>query len=112
METTIEKSNINQLKSEIKKLAEKQKYYKNQRKTDHIVGKREMPAYEAQWRHAYGRHDLRLLYAAYGLMRGKAFEQIEKRINTQEVHPLEKYRKSIEKIIEKYSTSNENNLPK
>lgn len=60
METVI-KINIEKMKSDIKELAEKQKYYKNQRKTEKIVGKREMPAWEATYAHQANRRKLRLM---------------------------------------------------
>lgn len=103
METTVRKS-ISQFKSDIKELAEKQTFYRNQSKTEHIVGERKMPAFEAQYAHYQNGRKLRIMYAAYGLMRGKSFEQTESRYEKVfNKHPLEDYKFEIDKLIEKYS---------
>lgn len=110
METTVKKLNISQLKSDIKKLAENQKFYRNQRKSVYIIGERKMTPSEAQFRHTVNSHELRLMYAAYGLMRGKTFNQVECHYSASEKHPLESYKLNIEKLIEKYSIIDEDNL--
>lgn len=48
------------------------------------------------------KHELRLLYAAYGLLRGKTFSQIENHY-PEENHPLNRYKSEIMSIIEDYS---------
>lgn len=100
METTV-KINISKMKEDIKTKAELQKFYKNQRKDVHIKGERKMPAKDAQYKHMCNREDLRVMYAAYGIARGKSFSQIENHY-PQENHPLEKYQKTIDRFLEKY----------
>lgn len=72
METTnYNKTAILMLKEDIKERAELQKFYKNQRKTEHIVGERKMPAWKAAVEHTYNREKLRRMYLAYAILRGK-----------------------------------------
>jgi len=97
---TIVKINISKMKEDIKAKAELQKFYKNQRKTDKIVGERKMSAKDATYKHQANREDLRIMYAAYGIARGKSFSQIER--HSEENHPLQKYQKSIDRILEGY----------
>lgn len=47
-------------------------------------------------------HELRLLYAAYGLLRGKSFSQTENHY-PEENHPLNKYKSEIMSIVDTYS---------
>jgi hypothetical protein len=89
------------MKEDIKTKAEEQKFLRNQRKTDKIVGERKMPAKDAQYKHMANREDLRIMYAAYGIARGKSFSQIENHYSETD-HPLQKYQKSIDRILEKY----------
>ena len=84
------------LKETIKKLAEQQKSYKQQRKTVHFTGTRTVPAWLATQQHQINRYDLRHLYIAYGIMRGKSIEQIEPKCKTP--YSEEK----VQKIMEKY----------
>jgi hypothetical protein len=100
METII-KINILKMKEDIKAKVELQKFYKNQRKTVKIVGERKMPASEAWYKHYTNREDLRILYAAYGIARGKSFSQIENHY-PEDNHPLQKYQKAIDRILEPY----------
>lgn len=90
------------LKNEIKKLAEVQKELKNQRKTEHLVGDRTMEPWVASFKHFTNRHTLRLMYAAYGVMKGKSYSQIENHFD-EETHPLKQYESKINSIIEKYA---------
>lgn len=48
------------------------------------------------------KHELRLLYAAYGLLRGKSFSQTENHY-PEENHPLNRYKSEIMSIVENYS---------
>jgi len=98
---TIVKFDIAKMKEDIKKMVELQKFYKNQRKTEKIVGERKMPAWEATYKHQVNREDLRMMYAAYGLTKGKKFSQIENHY-PEETHPLRNYQKTIDRIMEKY----------
>lgn len=98
---TIVKTNIAKMKADIKKMVELQKFYKNQRKTENLVGKRKMSPSEATWKHLTNREDLRIMYAAYGLARGKSFSQVENKY-PEENHPLNAYQNSIKRILDKY----------
>lgn len=100
METLV-KINIAEMKDGIKKAAEIQKFYKNQRKTVHIKGDRLMEAKEATYQHQRNREKLRIMYAAYGIARGKSFSQIEK-YHSEEDHPLKKYQYEIDKLLKQY----------
>jgi hypothetical protein len=103
METTVkttQKIDVLKLKSDIKELAEKQKFYRNQRKTEHIVGERKMSASDAANAHRENKQKLRILYAAYGIARGKSFSQIESHY-PKENHPLNNFKYEIDKLIKK-----------
>lgn len=100
METLV-KTNVVAMKDAIKKAAETQKFYKNQRKTEHIVGNRLMSASDAAYEHRNNRRKLRILYAAYGIARGKTFTQIEC-VHSEENHPLKEYQYEIDKLLKEY----------
>lgn len=99
---TITKLSINRLKTDIKILADEQKFLKNQRKTVHIIGNRKIPANEANWIHSINRHRLRLLYAAYGIIRGRIFSTIETNYSEKK-HPLSQFNYNIHKIVDSYN---------
>lgn len=65
------------LKEEIKKLAGEQAELKNQRKTVKFEGVRKYTPYEAWSKHQQNRCKLRDMNVAQGLLRGKAYEEIE-----------------------------------
>ncbi len=99
---TLEKNiDIKKMKAHIKDLAEIQKFYKNQRKTTNLVGERIMDASTASIKFIVNRLYLRLLYGAYGLVRGKRFSQTENHY-PEENHPLHEFDFEIDKIIEKF----------
>jgi hypothetical protein len=98
---TIVKFNYAKMKEDIKTKAEEQKFLKNQRKVVHIIGERKIPAKDATYKHMANREDLRIMYAAYGIARGKSFSQIENHFPEVD-HPLQKYQKSIDRLLEKY----------
>jgi hypothetical protein len=100
--TTVSKyHHIYVLKCDINKLVEEQKFLKNQRKTEKIIGDRKMPAWEATYKHQANREKLRVMYAVYGFLRGKSFSQTENRF-PEENHPLNKYQHQIDKLKEIY----------
>lgn len=102
METlTINKIAINALKSDIKKLSEEQRFLRNQRKTVNIKGERTMEPWVAAMKHRANREKLRIMFAAYGLMRGKSLEQIEP--NSSEENSLKNSLPQISKVIETYN---------
>jgi len=98
---TIVKFDYAKMKEDIKTKAEEQKFLKNQRKTVKIVGERVIPAKDATYKHQTNREDLRIMYAAYGIARGKSFSQIESQ-HGEEEHPLQRFQKSIDRLLEKY----------
>ena len=98
---TIVKFNYAKMKEDIKTKVEEQKFLKNQRKTVKIVGERVIPAKDATYKHQTNREDLRIMYAAYGIARGKKFSQIENHFPEVD-HPLQKYQKTIDRLLEKY----------
>ena len=102
METTVKNTNVSILKNDIKKLVNEQKNLRNQRKTVNLKGERTMDPSTAQYVHTENRYKLRLMYAAYGLMRGKSFSQMEKN-HPEENHPLKNFLPQISKLIETYS---------
>ena len=66
-----------ELKEKIKVASAYQKFLKNQRKTEKLVGKREMPASEAAMKHRHNRLELRAMYAAYAKLRGREIADID-----------------------------------
>lgn len=93
---------MNALKQDIKKLSEEQKFLKDQRKSIYNKTVRTMPTWEADLKHQHNRINLRIMYAAWGLMRGKTFEQIEN-MYPENDHPLWKYYEDISRVIEQYA---------
>jgi hypothetical protein len=99
---TIEKIDVAAMKADIKAMVELQKFYKNQRRTEKLVGERKLSPSDATYKHMTNREDLRVMYAAYGIARGKSFSQIENRY-PEEGHPLHTYQASIDRIMKKYT---------
>ena len=93
---------MEKLKKEIIELSEKQRFFKQQRKTVKLVGERKVEPWRATMEHSLNRTTLRLLHAAYGLMRGKTFNQIECGY-PNETHPLHQFKKQIDELILKYN---------
>jgi hypothetical protein len=102
METLVKNNvNVQTLKSDIKVLVEKQKIYRNQRKTVYIVGDRTINPSEATELHRSNGEKLRIMYAVYGLLRGKSYSQVENN-HPEEGHPLNKYQYDIDKLMKVY----------
>ena len=95
---------IKQLRQEIAALEKEQKEMKAQRKTVNIKVKRTVNPYDAAENVRNNREKLRIMYAAYGVLRGKTFEQIENSYDREnnQIHPLYGYGSSINKILNKY----------
>jgi hypothetical protein len=106
MEIIVATTDIVKMKNDIKTLAEKQKFLRNQRKTVHIVGERQLPAGEAGYMHITNKNKLRILYAAYGIARGKTFKQIESS-HSEENHPLMTFQRQIDYVLKSYELKNE-----
>lgn len=78
METLeLNKKAIKELKSEIKVKSEQQKSLKNQRKTKNLVGERIMDPWKATMDHMSNRNQLRRMYAAYAILRGRKIEDVD-----------------------------------
>lgn len=99
---TIEKINIAKMKADIKSMVEKQKFYKNQRKTENLVGERKFSPSDATYKHLCNREDLRVMYAAYGLARGKSFSDVENKY-PEENHPLNQFQGTIDRYLKNYT---------
>lgn len=99
---TIEKVNVANMKSDIKEMAEKQRFYKNQRRTTKLVGDRKLDPWKATCSHQTNREDLRVMYAAYGVARGKSFNEIENHF-PEEGHPLNNHQNTIDRILKRYT---------
>jgi prefoldin subunit 5 len=98
------KEEIRQLRQEIAALEKEQKNMKAQRKTVNLKVERTIDPFSASEAVKRNREQLRVMYAAYGVLRGKTFEQIENsydRVNNQ-IHPLYGYGSDINKILNKY----------
>ena len=65
------------MRKDIAELEKEQKSIKPQRKTVYFTGERTMSPFDAWCRVGNNKYDLRLMYAAYNLLRGKGFEITE-----------------------------------
>jgi hypothetical protein len=92
------------LREEIAALEQEQINMKAQRKTVNLKVKRTVDPYSAAMNVLSNREKLRVMYAAYGLMRGKRFNQVENRwdTNNNDNHPLYGLASQINKILNKY----------
>jgi len=92
------------LREEIAALEKKQVELKAQRKTVNLKVKRTVNPYDAAQAVDENRPKLRVMYAAYGLMRGKRFNQVENHWDNKnnEIHPLYGLALQINKILNKY----------
>lgn len=93
--------NTKKMKADIKEMVKKQKFYKNQRRTEKLVGERKLSPSDATYKHKTNREDLRIMYAGYGIARGKTFSQIENRY-PEDGHPLNYHKRTIDRILEGY----------
>ena len=98
------KNAIKSMREEIAALEKVQKNTKEQRKTVNFHGERTMPDWKATILVPQQRDQLRAMYAAYGLLRGKKFSQIENNAKPayNGKHPLTLYLSEINKFLGKY----------
>ena len=85
---------IKEVRARIAEVEKEQKTIKPQRKTVHFEGERTLSPIEAYWKVRNNKYDLRIMYAAYNLLRGKNFEITEKNakpINLEEYYKLHGY---------------------
>jgi len=103
METTERIYKVKELKEQIKVAAAYQIFLKNQRKTERLVGKREMSPSEATWKHQSNREKLATMYVAYGVMRGKDLdEQIKAHISKKDEYAAGSAEAKIENLLSAY----------
>lgn len=114
------KNAISAMRKDIAELEKKQKETKPQRKTEHFKGERTMPAWVATDQARINKEQLRIYYAAYGLLRGKNFNITERNAKPIELdkyyeqtgrwlnydlagkHPLFAYLSEINRILNNY----------
>ena len=98
------KNAIKSMREKIAALEKVQKNTKEQRKTVNFHGERTMPTWKATMLVPEQREQLRIMYAAYGLLRGKKFSQIENNSKPLDdgKHPLTLYLPEINEFLEKY----------
>ena len=72
------KNAISAMRKDIAELEKQQKNTKPQRKTVHYTGERTMSPFDACCEVGNNRYKLRLMYAAYNLLKGKGFEITER----------------------------------
>ena len=106
MDTNL-KNAISAMRKDIAELEKNQKNIKPQRKTVYFTGERTMHPWEAVEQARSNGFELRLYYAAYGLLRGKNFDVTENAAKYEEYngkrwHPLCDWLKEIDKILNKY----------
>jgi len=98
---TIEKVNVKQLKEDIRVLAAEQKELRNQRKTVRFSGTRTMEPWEATMNHFHNRQKLRVMYAAYAILRGRELSEIDSgKFETE--YDKSHFETSLEEILKKY----------
>jgi len=100
---TVKIDDLAKMKSTIKNMVEQQKSFKNQRRTVNLVGERTINPNDATYKHTTNRDDLRIMYAAYGVARGRKYSQIEN-CYSEERHPLRVFEITIDRILKKYRT--------
>lgn len=98
------KEELKQFREEIAALEKEQINMKAQRKTVNLKVKRTVNPYDAAQAVDNNRYKLRIMYAAYGLMKGRRFEQIENHYDKEnnQIHPLYGFASSINDILNKY----------
>lgn len=92
------------LREEIAALEKKQVEMKAQRKTVNLKVKRTVNPYDAAMAVEENKPKLRVMYAAYGLMRGKRFNQVENHWDNKnnDIHPLYGLASQINNVLNKY----------
>jgi len=91
-----------ELKEKIKVAASYQKFLKNQRRTERLVGKREMDVTEATWKHRDNRLELREMYAAYAELRGRDISTIDS-LKFLDSYWEDRFLKKVTELVKEYS---------
>ena len=108
METTV-KINVEKLREDIKILASKQIYLKDQRKTVNIKNERKMEPWRATMDHYHNRKELSVMYAALLVLRGWSEDEaanahISKK---DESWSFDSMKKKIQEVLDKYKEDEE-----
>jgi hypothetical protein len=106
MDTNL-KNAISAMRKDIAELEKEQKTFKPQRKTVHFTGERTTTPLNAFLTVESNRDELRLYYAAYGILRGKPFEVTENAFKPL-IYDREKAYMYLNGIRSQYYTSDEN----
>ncbi len=94
-----------ELKNIIKESSLKVRNLKNQRKTEKLIGERTVDSYRAVLLVNKEKRDLRKYHIAYGLLRGRTYEQIEQKVRDE--NKLTQYDwELIDYLVEKYRIDN------
>lgn len=95
---------VKKLREEIAALEVEQRKMKAQRKTVNLKIKRTVNPYDAAMAVEENKPKLRVMYAAYGLMRGKKFNQVENHWDNKnnDIHPLYGLASQINNVLNKY----------
>jgi tRNA splicing ligase len=93
------KEQILLMKNAIKSKVAEQKSLKPQRKTVHFSGERTVSPSQATWQHRLNRYELRHMYYAYAIMRGK--DPMIGETKTKENNPVSQMK--IEQILKTFS---------
>lgn len=101
METILNKKVRIELKKDIKEKAEKQIFYKNQRKTKRLVGERKISNWEATMKHVNNRNQLRIMYAAYAALRGKEIKEVDS-LKFENEWELNRFTHEVNQLVEEY----------
>jgi len=116
METIIKKNyvklNLKPVKDLIKTYVDNQKLYKDQRKSVYNKLKRTIDFQEAADRAFWNAKELRVFYAAYGLLRGKTLSQVEQNYTGDTTyfekhgrnHFFDSHKGKIEKTLEGFKS--------
>jgi len=101
IEKTIVKINTRPVKDLIKTYVDNQKLYKDQRKSEKNKLERTIEPKDAQYKAFCNSHELRILYAAYTLLRGKSLSQAELNYSeTDSDNFLNQHKAKIAKTLE------------
>lgn len=98
-------TNIKNFRAQIAELEKQQKRFKELRKTKYCRIEKTIPSSDAQWKVKENKETLRWMYAAYGLMRGRKFSEIENKVSKdwkEPYHPLAEHTNEIEKYLNLY----------
>lgn len=99
------KEAIKKLKEKIAKAVDEQKIFKENRKTVKFKGERTYEPWKAAMWADNRTHHLRILYAAYGLLRGRKITETENHVSKswlENYHPLMDYYFEIDCVLKVY----------